>query len=57
MSPSEKQDILDRLNEAVIFAFKLLPASVKQIDRVDFSSLQAYLKSARELADVLERNV
>jgi hypothetical protein len=54
MLAQEKQDLLDALNESLVFAVKLVPAGEKQLNRVDFSSLRTYINNAQEITIKLE---
>lgn len=54
MIDPEVQALLDRLNEALIHAVKLLPVSATQLSRVDWSYVSLELNNATSLAQRLE---
>lgn len=43
-----KQELLDRVNEMLTFAFKQIPLSENQLDRMDFASTLSYIRQAQE---------
>lgn len=48
------QDLLDKLNEQLVFALKCTPASSTQVKRMDVSAVVAYLTKAIELTKQIE---
>lgn len=51
----EKIELLDTLNDSLLIAIKLVPLSVEQLSRVDFSTLIPTLERALKSAKQLER--
>lgn len=54
MDTNINQQQLDRLNNALLTAIKLIPLSENQIKRIDFSQLNVQLKQAVLLAQEIE---